>query len=158
MTGRPARGKKAIAFDLGERRIGVAVSDSGGVLASPYGVVERTGDEAADHRAIASLVEEVAASVAVVGLPVSLSGAEGPAARRARTEASAIARLLEVPVVTFDERLTTVQAVRMRQERGENANRRESRPSRARNRIGREGIDAEAAAVLLQAFIESGRP
>lgn len=142
---------KALALDLGSRRIGVAVSDSRGVLALPYGVIGRSGDERADHEQIADVVAETEVDVVVVGLPLSLSGGHGPAAVAAGAEAERLSRYLEVRVETFDERLTTVEAERRRRDR-EMA----ERPGRHRKkRTGREGIDAEAAAVLLDAWLEA---
>ena len=140
---------RALALDLGARRIGVAVSDSRGVLASPHTVLERSGDERADHDRIAAVVAETHAEVVVVGLPLSLSGGHGPSAIAARDEAERLSRRLEVPVETFDERLTTVEAQRRRRDRltARSAGRR-AKPA------GRQGIDAEAAAVLLDAWLE----
>jgi putative Holliday junction resolvase len=145
-----------VAFDLGERRIGVAVSDSAGILASPYGVIERSGDRDADRRQMAATAEETRAEIVVVGLPLSLSGSEGKAATAARTESEALAGLLEIPVVTFDERLTTVEAARRRKARAVHRAP-GTRASRSRKSIGRVGIDAEAAAVLLEAWLETAR-
>lgn len=142
-----------LALDLGERRIGVALSDSGGVLASPYTVIERAGDLARDHARVASLVEETRAELLLVGLPISLSGEEGRAAHKATAEAARLAELLDVPVETFDERLTTVEAARRRRERADAT----ARSSRARKSAGREGIDAEAAAVMLEAWLDRQR-
>ena len=133
---------RAVGIDLGTRRIGVAVSDRGGVLASPHEVVARTGDPEADRRRLASLVAELEAERVVVGLPLSLDGSVGPAARAALEEAEALGRLLPVPVETFDERLTTVTA-----DRALSGNK---GGSRARRRV----IDKAAAAVMLQAWLD----
>jgi putative Holliday junction resolvase len=150
---------RVLALDLGERRIGVALSDSSGTVASPYAVIERSGDRAADRAAVAALLEETAAGCLVVGLPLSLSGDEGAAARAARAEAAALAELVSVPVETVDERLSTVEAARRRRARSDAAGRSSGsrRPARARRRIGREGIDAEAAAILLESWLASHR-
>ncbi|MGD0081938.1 MAG: Holliday junction resolvase RuvX [Acidimicrobiales bacterium] len=147
---------RAVGIDLGERRIGVAVTDSGGVLASPYGVVERSGDRAHDRQAVATIVADVGAEILVVGLPLSLSGASGQAAQAARQEAVELASVVGVPVETFDERLTTVEATRLRRERGHRARGRDPgrRGSRSRGAAARAGIDAEAAAVMLGAWLE----
>ncbi|MGO9560042.1 MAG: Holliday junction resolvase RuvX [Acidimicrobiales bacterium] len=142
-----------LALDLGERRIGVAVSDSQGVLASPYTVIDRGDDVAADHARVAALVEETGAELLVVGMPLSLSGASGPAAQKAQAEAEVLAVLVRVPVETFDERLTTVEAARRRQARLSAG----VRPSRSNRKAGREGIDAEAAAILLEAWLDAHR-
>ncbi len=133
---------RVLALDLGARRIGVALSDSTGTLATPYTVIERSGDPAADRRVVARLVEESGAERLVVGLPVGLSGADGAAATAAREEARLLAAVVGVPVEMADERLTTVEAARRR---------------RARGRSGRGGIDAEAAAVLLESWLASHR-
>jgi len=162
---------RAVGVDLGERRIGVAVSDAGGVLASPYTVVERSGDVARDRQALVDIVADVGADVVVVGLPLSLSGAAGKAAQAASEEAVALAAVLDVPVATFDERLTTVEAARRRRERaggaaggrsGGRAGGRRGAPGGvaggrklSRGAAGRAGIDAEAAAVMLGAWLEA---
>lgn len=140
---------RVLALDLGERRIGVALSDSRGVIASPYGVVERSGDPARDRASIAALLEETSASLVVVGLPLSLSGGRGPAALAALAEAEALATALPVPVKTADERLTTVEAARRRRARADEG----ARSKRSRRTAGRDGIDAEAAAIILEAWL-----
>jgi putative Holliday junction resolvase len=150
---------RAVGVDLGERRIGVAVSDSRGVLASPYTVVERCGDPVRDRQALADIVKGVRGEIVVVGLPLSLSGVAGSAARAAASEAAALADVVGVPVETFDERLSTVEAARRRRERlvgtavpGRASARR--RGAQRRGAAARAGIDAEAAAVMLGAWLE----
>lgn len=135
---------RVVGIDLGTRRIGVAVSDATGTLASPHSVIERGRERADDHRAIAAVVAEVEAERVVVGLPLSLSGAVGPAAQAAQAEADELAAALPVPVETFDERLTTVTADRALRER-------KKAPAR------RKTIDSAAAAVMLQSWLD-GRP
>ena len=135
---------RAVGVDLGSKRIGVAVSDPSGTLASPYEVVARSGDVAADHRRLAAIAAAVEAEVVVVGLPLSLSGAAGPAAEAVRAEVEALRGVMPVPVETFDERLTTVSADRSMRERGMKA------PAR------RKVVDKLAAAVLLQAWLDAG--
>jgi putative Holliday junction resolvase len=134
-----------LALDLGERRIGVAVSDAGGILASPHGVIERARDRATDHEAVAALVTELGVERVVVGLPLSLSGATGPAAEGALEEAAQLASVLGVPVETFDERLTTVAAARSMRAGG----------TRARKQ--RKRIDEMAASMMLQNWLERRR-
>ncbi len=107
-------GTRVVGIDLGKRRIGVSVSDSQRVLATPYSVITRSGDTSADRRAIAALVSEFGAGLVVVGLPLTLAGDRGPAASAAVAEASALETELDVPVVLHDERLTTVEADRRR--------------------------------------------
>lgn len=154
---------RAVGVDLGERRIGIAVTDSGGVLASPYTVIERSGDAEHDRRALADVVRELRADVVVVGLPLTLAGKRGSAAELAVSEASALAEMLEMPVTTFDERLTTVEAERRRRERSDRGDLRRGRgrgnTKSATRRPAPEGsrrrIDAEAAAVMLAAWLEA---
>ena len=133
---------RALGVDLGERRIGVAVSDATGTLASPHTVLTRGGDAAADRRALAALVVELEAEVVVVGLPRSMDGSEGPAARAARTEAAALAEVVGVPVELYDERLTTVTADRNLADGG------------VRGKARRAVIDKVAAAVMLQSWLD----
>lgn len=121
----------------------MAVSDPGGILASPYEVIQRSGDAAADRRRIAGIVAEVEAGLVVVGLPLSMNGAVGRAAAAALVEAEALGEVVGVPVVTFDERLTTVSADRSMMERRMKAD--------ARRRV----VDKVAAAVMLQAWLDS---
>jgi len=154
-----------IGIDLGERRIGVAVSDSRRVLASPHSVIVRSGDVQADHRAIAALVSEFDAGLVVVGLPLSLSGRQGPAAQAAAAEACVLEEELEVNVVLHDERLTTVEADRLRRLGsdpigvfGRDQRRSPARSARPRPSSGsRMGIDALAATVLLQSWLDLKR-
>ena len=133
---------RVVGIDLGSKRIGVALSDPTRTLASPYTVIQRRGDRAQDHRAIADIVEEAEAERVVVGLPLSLDGTMGPAAQAAAAEADELAATLAVPVETFDERLTTVTADKSMMERGMKAD--------ARRRV----VDKVAAAVMLQAWLE----
>ena len=120
----------------------MAISDPTGTIASPHSVIERSGDVGEDHAAIAALVVEELADRVVVGLPVSMGGAMGPAARAATAEAEALATVLPVPVETFDERLTTVAADRL------------LLAGRVRGGARRRVVDKIAAAVILQGWLE----
>jgi putative holliday junction resolvase len=136
---------RVLGVDLGTRRIGLALSDPAGRVATPHALVERSGDVAVDHRTILAHAREAGASRVVVGLPLSLSGDTGPAARAVLEEVEALRALAgeEVTVETHDERLTTVIA-----EQGM----REARvPRRARRRT----VDSAAAAVMLQSYLET---
>jgi len=138
---------RVLALDLGTRRVGVAVSDPSGTLASPHSVIDRTSHDPDAYRtAVAALVTDLGVGRVVVGLPLSLSGATGPAAQAALAEADALADLLPVPVETYDERLTTVTADRALRQRG------------LRSRARRAVIDSAAAAVLLQAWLDRRSP
>jgi putative pre-16S rRNA nuclease len=135
---------RALGVDLGSRRIGVAVSDSDGRLATPIEVVDAR-DRPAARRSLADLVAEWEAEVVVVGLPLSLDGSEGPAARAARREAEELAKMLSVPVEVHDERLTTAEADRVLMENQMKT------PDR------RKVIDKVAASVMLQSWLDQRR-
>ena len=134
---------RVVGLDLGTRRIGVAVSDSRGVVATPYSVIRRSGDAGADRQRIAEVVHELGAEAVAVGLPLSLDGSAGPSATAALAEADALREVLDVPVECHDERLSTVSAHRSLAASGVKA--------KARGRI----VDQVAAAVLLQSWLDS---
>lgn len=134
---------RVVGLDLGSRRIGVATSDPAGILASPYEVVERGRNHADDHRRLAAIVEEVGAEKVVIGLPLSLDGSTGKAARLVLDEVEELKAALPVPVELYDERFTSVTAHQNLMERKMKAD--------ARRRV----VDKVAAAVLLQAWLES---
>lgn len=136
---------RAIGLDLGSKRIGVALSTSDGVMATPYEVVHRTGDRAREHREIAALATEAEAEVIVVGLPYHLDGRLSPNAKAALEEAQQLHDTIGLPVETYDERLTTVTAQRSIQEM-------HLSPA-ARRRA----IDQLAATVMLQAWLDHRR-
>ena len=136
---------RALGLDLGSKRIGVALSASDGSMATPYEVVQRSGDRARDHRAIAELASDAGVELLVVGLPLSLDGSDGPAATAARAEAAELATATGLPVELWDERLTTVTADRDLQALDLDAN--------ARRRV----VDKVAAAVMLQAWLDHRR-
>ena len=136
---------RALGIDLGAKRIGVALSDSAGTMATPYEVLARSGDRPRDHRRLAALAEEAGAEVLVVGLPLSLDGSDGPAATAARAEAAELAAATGLPVELWDERLTTVTADRDLLALDLKA------PAR------RKVIDKVAASVMLQAWLDHRR-
>ena len=137
---------RAVALDVGTRRIGVALSDSGGTVATPYEVVPRSGDRGRDHRHIAVLVDEAGAEVVVVGLPLSLDGSVGPAAQTILAEVDELRAALPVEVVTWDERLSTVEAERSLRTMGVKKGNR------------RQVVDQLAATVILQSWLDAGQP
>jgi len=130
-----------LGLDLGDARIGVAVSDDDRRLAVPVGTV-RTGAPA-DLRAIAALASERGATLVVVGHPLLLSGDAGERAHHAERFAEALRSFLRVPVVLQDERLSTVQADRSLREAG------------ASGRERKRAVDRSAAAVILQSFLDA---
>ena len=139
----PVRRGVRLAIDVGSARIGVARCDPGGSLASPLTTVTRGRGDLAR---LAELTEQQGAIEVIVGLPTSLSGAEGRAAAGARAFARSLAaRLAPVPVRLVDERFTTVTA--------HDALRSAGQDSRARRGV----VDQAAAAVLLQAALDTER-
>jgi putative holliday junction resolvase len=144
----PFRQGVRLAVDVGSVRIGVARSDPGGFLATPLTVL-RSGPGALARQVRAELTTLVSGEDAIeviVGLPTSLSGREGPAAAGAREFAVDLAgRLAPVPVRLLDERFTTTEA--------HGALRRGGKDARARRQV----VDAAAAAVLLQAALDTER-
>lgn len=119
-------------------------------MATPYSVITRSGDARADRARVAEIVSEVEAGLVVVGLPLSMDGSEGPAAKAALKEADALRDLLDVPVELQDERLTSVTANRSLTEAGVTGNRR--RKARAAG-----AVDQAAATVLLQSWLDTHR-
>lgn len=135
-----------LGVDVGTVRVGVSACDPGGVLASPLTTLARDAAGGADLATLARLVTERAAVEVVVGLPRSLSGRDGPAARSAREYAAALAQRVDpVPVRLTDERLTTVAATRRLAEAG------------TRGRKGRQVIDRSAAVLILQGWLDAAR-
>ena len=114
-------GVRALGVDLGSKRIGIAVSDISGTVASPLTTVHRSKSKRHDHDEIARLVRVEEAELVVVGLPLSLDGTHGPAATAATNEANRLASVVGVPVEMYDERFTTVTAERGMLEAGMNA-------------------------------------
>jgi putative holliday junction resolvase len=135
---------RVLGLDLGQARIGVAVSDPERVVAVPVGTV-RTGAPG-DIKAIAALVREYDATEIVVGHPIGLSGEPGRAADHALKFAEALRGFLGLPVSLQDERLTTVQAERGLADAG------------VRGRARRNVVDQAAATLILQAYLDRTRP
>ena len=133
---------RALGVDLGTKRIGIATSDASGTIATPLVVLQRSGSREQDHRAIAKIVEEYEVRCVVVGLPLNMDGTSGEAARAAMSEAGQLASVVNVPVLTYDERRTTVTADNILMQQKMNAQER------------RKVIDKVAAAVLLQAWLD----
>lgn len=162
----PAQGVR-LGVDVGEARVGVAVSDPEGRIATPSTTLRRdrrkgqstasgdspdsgdgkeSGDVPGDMAALVAMVAEYEAVEVIVGLPVTLSGAEGPAAAHARAYAQRLAPLVApVPVTLADERMSTLAATRRLSERG------------VRGRRRREVIDQAAAVEILQGWLDARR-
>lgn len=131
---------RVLGLDIGEKRIGVAISDETGAIASPVGFVARGPRSQPELRA---LIDRYGAIRLIVGLPAGLSGHEGPQARETRFYADALAEALNLPLDYWDERLTTAIAERSLIANGVRRDRR------------RQQIDAVAAAVMLQSYLDA---
>lgn len=140
----PADARRLLALDVGDRRIGIAVSDPTGLLATPVEVYLRRGREA-DVEHLLAVADEYDAQAFVVGLPVNMSGSEGPQAAKTRDFARALGASGS-PVLLWDERLSTVEAERRMAEAG----RKKRRGAVMRS-------DAEAAAVILETYLDALR-
>lgn len=135
-------GERLLCLDIGGRRIGVAVSDELGTIASPVGMIDRRGDVARELRAF---IERYGAARLVIGLPVSLSGREGPQAAETRAYADALAAEVGLPAEYWDERLTTSIAEQHLIAAGTRRSKRKQQ------------VDAVAAAVILQGYLDNQR-
>jgi putative Holliday junction resolvase len=134
---------RALGIDPGSKRIGLAVSDRSGTVASPLIVLQRSRSRRRDDAEIARIVREEEAEVVVIGLPLNMDGSEGPAAKAAIAEARRLATVVGVPVELHDERRTTVSADRSMLDAGLNAVERRRR------------VDKVAAAIMLQSWLDA---
>ena len=137
---------RALGLDVGSRTIGIAVSDEAGIAAHPHGVLARRGTNA-DVAAVIAEIAAVAGVAVVIGMPYELSGKEGPRARRVRVFIDALRAALPAGVELHeqDERFTTAEAERVLIA---------ADVSRARRR---EVIDQQAAALILQGWLDARR-
>ena len=135
---------RRLALDLGDRRVGLAISDPTGLVASPHGMFERRGPRR-DLDVVEALVREHGIVEVVVGWPRSMSGAVGERAKLAEAFAERLRGRLPAPVVLWDERLTTVEAQRTLIAGGVRRERR------------RQVVDAMAASLILQGYLEAQR-
>ncbi|MGC9347011.1 MAG: Holliday junction resolvase RuvX [Anaerolineae bacterium] len=129
-----------LALDLGDRRIGVAISDTLGMIARPLEVFAR-GSREGDQEHIRVLVAEYDVDTIVAGLPINMDGTEGPQAAWVRDYTAELADKIDVPVILWDERLSTEEAKDIMRAQGKP-------PST-------EWIDAVAAAVILQNYLNA---
>jgi putative Holliday junction resolvase len=135
---------RALGLDVGERRIGVAIADELGLIASPFAVVRRRPGDLKDIR---DLAQQKAVIRVVVGMPTGMSGREGPQAATVRAFADELAEVLgpDLPIEFWDERLTTAVAERALRGQGSARSRRKG------------DVDAMAAAVILQGYLDANR-
>ena len=137
---------RIMALDVGDRRIGVALSDPTGLLATPLTAVDRLDARPSEFDEIISLAQENDVEAIIVGMPVTLAGRLGYQARQVRDFISELSAHTDLAIETVDERYSTVQAQRM-------LNESKRRPSKDRNQD-RGHLDASAAAVFLQSYLD----
>lgn len=130
-----------LALDIGERRVGVAVSDPTGRVATPLKVL--SAPLSADISALKRIIDDYEPRLIVIGLPLSMDGSEGPQARVVRAEGERLERMLAIDITYHDERLSSVAAQRSMAEAGAD--------SKAR----RGSVDMVAAAILLQTYLDA---
>ena len=136
---------RILGLDIGDKKIGVAVSDPSQVLASPLTTILRDRDDALAINQIATLVKKYGAKQIVIGLPYSLSGAIGRQAQKVLAFERLIAQSVKVEIVMQDERLSSVSAKQMLREAGKKGNKLKSE------------MDAAAATVILQSFLDEAK-
>ena len=132
---------KRLGVDLGARNVGLSIHDDELVPARPLETIDLKVQPSTVAGLVVVITRERPDEI-VIGLPLHLDGREGSGARNARKVAASLAKRVSVPIVLWDERLTTVQAQRARTAVGMK---------------GRAGIDAEAAAILLQSYVDTRR-
>lgn len=135
---------RVMALDLGEKRIGVALSDPTRTIASPHSVMKRTS-RADDFGRYATLIEEQAVNLVVIGLPITLGGQEGQRAAWVRDYGEDLSHHIDVPIEFWDESLTTVAATAALHAQGR------------RGQKVKERVDAVAATLILQSYLGAQR-
>ncbi|HJM28888.1 MAG TPA: Holliday junction resolvase RuvX [Acidimicrobiales bacterium] len=136
---------RALGVDLGTKRIGIALSNSERSIATPYSVITRSGDPLRDYAQILEIANEWQVNTLVFGLPISLDGSLGPAAKKTKSEIKEVQKLTDLNVQTFDERFTTVTAEQI------------IRDQNISKEKGRGLVDQIAASIILQAWIDTQR-
>lgn len=133
---------KIIALDIGTVRIGIAASDIMEIIASPCNVYRRTKSISTDAKAISEIINNLSAGEVVIGLPLKLDGTEGSSVAMAKDFGEELKKLISIPIIYQDERLSTVSAERVLIESGM---RREKRKDK---------IDSVAATFILQTYLD----
>jgi putative holliday junction resolvase len=157
---------RLIALDVGEARIGVAISDATGLLASPYTTLHiDRGDETKVWAAIQECIDNIEADSLVIGLPISLDGQIHAQGERVQAFTERLKQHIAIPITFWDERLSTVEAQRLLAERNEQERGKRQRQQGQRSQQGRRHtkrrqrggheIDAMAATVILQEYLDS---
>jgi putative holliday junction resolvase len=151
---------RLMALDVGEARIGVAVCDTTGFLASPYTTIHVSRNEQQNWDTIQRLLEETEAEGLIIGLPISLDGQIHAQGERVQSFAKRLQPHISVPLTFWDERLSTVEAERLRAQGGGQRARgkRQRQTGRVRTQSKRRQrgheIDALAATVILQEYLD----
>jgi len=133
--------KKALGIDLGDARVGVAVSDDLGMLAHPLETISTQSTNVVKR--VLALASERSVETIIVGMPRNMNGSHGPASDKAKAFIEELRRETTLPVVSWDERLSTVSAQRALQEAGRNTRKQKS------------VIDQVAAQIILQSWLDS---
>ncbi len=131
---------RSLGLDIGDKRIGVALSDPLGILASPLTIINRSSHDQADIEAIISIVSQYQVGQIIVGLPLSMNGSVGMQAEKVKVFTGELRAHTEVPLEFRDERLSTVSAKRLMREVGKTKKPRHD--------------DAMAAALILQGYLD----
>jgi putative Holliday junction resolvase len=134
---------RSLGLDVGDKRIGVALSDPEGILASPFAVINR-GDESQALEAILNIIKQQQVGRVIIGLPHSLDGSLGEQAQKVKDFVQKLSSRIQVPLEYRDERLTTVMAERLRRASGSKRTKKKTRN------------DAQAAALILQGYLDEG--
>lgn len=134
---------RILGLDLGDKRIGVALSDPMGWTAQGLEVIHSTGGAKSDIKKIKEIAQKYEVEKVVVGLPLNMDGSPGPRAEKARAFAGRLAGVLGLPVETWDERLTTAEAERLLIEADMKRSKR------------RQVIDKMAAVLILQNYLDA---
>ena len=143
MSNQPAG--RVMALDLGEKRIGVAISDEIRLIAKAHTVLKRKSRRE-DFRRYQAIIQEQQIKLLVVGLPVTLGGREGSKAAWVRDYAAELEKQIDIPLLFWDESLTTVEAENSLRQRGQ------------RGKKLRQRVDAVAAAFILQSYLDAQSP
>jgi putative Holliday junction resolvase len=135
---------RRLGLDIGDKRIGVALSDSEGILASPFTIINRR-DENQDIAAVIGIINQQQVEHVIVGLPRSMDGSLGRQVEKVKAFTERLSEQTNVPIEYRDERLTTVMAERLAQ------------VANAKKNRGKTRRDAQAAAIILQGYLDEGR-
>jgi len=151
---------RLMALDVGEARIGVAVCDATGFLASPYTTIHVTRDEQQTLVTIQELIKETDAEGLIVGLPISLDGQIHAQGQKIQAFAERLQQQITIPLTFYDERLSTVEAQRLLTQRGQDEGEKRQRrggrqqTQKKKRRRNSQEIDALAATVILQDYLD----